>query len=208
MGLCQARFHFGQAAITGQHLLDLVCAQIPGCTGLDQHRRVGQIPPMLEMGAEQRLADRLLHAVLSSQPQQAMRRQRGYPHLALAEVHRQALGPRGGLGLAKNLLGALGTAELALIGLAQRHRGGVRIRIELERLPVDLEFGRVGAQQLHTLLEAMLADPAPGADHVGVDVDSHPCDMWPARPEKRGRRELSRFLHSWDQDAPLLHHCE
>jgi len=126
--------------------------------------------------------------VLASQPQQAMRRQRGYPHLALAEVHRQALGPRSGLGLAQNLLGALGTAELAHIGLAQWHRGGVRIGVKLERLPVDLEFGRIGAQQLHTLLEAMLADPAPGADHVGVDVDSHPPDMGADTLEKRGRR--------------------
>jgi hypothetical protein len=139
---------------------------------------------MLEVGAEQCLADRILHAVLAGQPQHPMGRQRGHPHLALAEIHRQALGTRGGLGLAEDLLGALDATELAHIGLAQRHRGGVRVRVQLERLPVDIEFRRIGAQQLHALLEAMLADPAPGADHVGVDVDSHPHDMGPASLEK------------------------
>ncbi|KAG1079934.1 hypothetical protein G6F40_016102 [Rhizopus arrhizus] len=117
------------------------------------------------MGAEQRRAHRVLHPMLAGQPQHPVGRQRGHPHLALAEVHRQAFGARRGLGLVEDLLGALDTAELAHIGLAQRHRLCVRVRVQLERLPVHVEFRRIGAQQLHALLETMLADPAPGADH-------------------------------------------
>jgi hypothetical protein len=54
----------------------------------------------------------------------------------------------GGLGLAEDLLGALDATELGAQRLAQRHRRGVRVRVQLERLPVDIEFRRIGAQQL------------------------------------------------------------
>ncbi len=215
MRLRQLGFDLGQAAGGGQHLRDFAAVQAARHTGLDQHRAVRQVLAKLEVGAEQRLPDRVLHAVLAGQPQHPMCRQRGHPHLAPAEVHRQAFRTRRGLGLAEDLLGALDATELAHIGLAQRHRGVVRVRVQLERLPVDIEFRRIGAQQLHALLETMLADPAPGTDHVGVDVDSHPPDMGPAPAEKRGRRGLSRFPHRRGKDDLIpsvpfsgFHHCE
>src|SRR5690606_1862989 len=50
---------------------------------------------------------------------------------------------------------------------------GPGLGVEQERMPVQFDLGRRIAQQRQRALEPALADPAPGADHVGPDIDSH-----------------------------------
>ena len=107
-----ASFDLGQPAVGGQHLRDFATVQAARHAGLHQYSVVSQVLAMLEVGAEQRFTHRILHAMLAGQPQHPMRRQRGHPHLALVEIHRQPLRACGGLGLAEDLLGALDAPNL------------------------------------------------------------------------------------------------
>src|SRR5690606_35442800 len=139
-----------------------------------------------EMGMEQRLPDAVCVALARGQPQQPVRGQRRHAHLVAVEIERQAHGARRGLGAGQHLRGALGATELPCVGLAQRHRLGAGIGIEQEGMPVHLELRRLGAEQFQAALEAALADPAPGADHVGPDIDSHATVMGAGRTTTSG----------------------
>src|SRR5690606_40880324 len=88
---------------------------------------------------------------------------------AAIEIEGQSFRARRGLGAGEHLRAALGATELPRIGLAQRDGFGPGLGVEQERMPVQFDLGRRIAQQRQRALEPALADPAPGADHVGPD---------------------------------------
>ena len=62
-------------------------------------------------------------------------------------------------------------ADVCVEGTAALHAAGQHIRIELNGPPIDVDC-KVRAL-CERALETAFADIAPGADHVGYDVDLH-----------------------------------
>ena len=167
IGRCSRRVRRRRRSPACSRIVVGVHADVGG--GLDQHLAVGEVGALGEIEVHQpllhlrRLADRL-------RPQdQAVAVERVGLPLHLVDRVGQALGGGGGGDAPGDLLVALGRAELggevlvAADALA-RHPG-------IEEIGVVAHLDRNIRLQRQGLLKPALSDEAPGADHVGDDVD-------------------------------------
>jgi hypothetical protein len=141
--------------------------------GIGEPRVVREVVPVEEVRAEQRLDERRAAAPLRCPRDQAMGLQRVRLDTDAIEVERDARLSTGRLDPRVDLAGPGRAAELLLeIGLPVETRPR-EIGVELERVPRD-GHGRIRmafGPETDGFFEAAQTDEAPGADHVGYDVD-------------------------------------
>ena len=140
--------------------------------------RVGQVRSLGEVRAEQPFLGRAAHAEVRGQMQGAVRGQRVDGQRRLV-VEGQALGGAQPGHPVHHRLGVrpepLGQVVDGRYRLACGH-----VRVQLKAPPGDRHLAGM-LELVQRTLEPVLADIAPGADHVGPDLDLH-ADCQPAQP--------------------------
>ena len=174
--LLDVRAHLGLELAGREHLVDPYAVEAGRHRDLAQHGVVGDVAGPGEVRLEQRLLHPALEVVATlgmGEVDQPVRVD-GVEVERLGQPVDQPLLGRDGLHAVLHLLRALG--RLAVL-LRQHHRRalrrlGGRSGVELVGAPVHLHL--VGVAELgQRVLDAALADVAPGADDVGPDLDLH-----------------------------------
>ncbi len=173
VGLLQHRRHLRGAGVTFEELHDLVAVEPDVGRAVGEHVGIADVEPVDEVGLQQpllegRLRDRTRRL---GEPQQPVGEQRVGPQGAVhPELDAGLVRHRGDA--IDDRLCLLRAAELARVGLGDRHRGTRRRPgIELERAVhhVDVELAiELGERPF----EPTFADVAPRTDDVGPDLDA------------------------------------
>ena len=145
---------------------------------LGQRVRVGQVGSVGEVRAEQPFLGRSAHAEVGGQMQRTVRVQR-VDGQRRPVVEGQALGRAQPGHPVHHCLGLRPEPFGQVVDGGHRLARG-HVRVQLKAPPGDRDL--VGMLELvQRTLEPVLADIAPGADHVGPDLDLH-ADCQPAQP--------------------------
>jgi 2-succinyl-5-enolpyruvyl-6-hydroxy-3-cyclohexene-1-carboxylate synthase len=175
-GLLEFSLHLGDPTIRLQKLLDLGSVEANVSSTLGESVGVSNVHTISEVGLEKTFLEDFLvdgRIRLVGQPEQAVCEQRvGAERTVHVELEPLVGGCRGHAG--KDLFSLFHPSELAGIGLDDRAcNAGRRCRVELKGSVRDFEFHAkiFGFDQCQARLEPALADVAPWAHDVGVDVD-------------------------------------
>ncbi len=194
VSLVDVGLHVTGVLVGGQHLLDPGRVETGGEPDLPQHRVVGHVADLGEVRRQQGLLEPVLHAGASGLQREVEQPVGVHGVGARGLVHPEdqpELG-RDRLHLVDHPTSRLHTAAVlaaeVLVDRLGRVPGGPRV--ELVGVPDQLDV--VGVREVgQGLLEAALPDVAPGADHVGPDVDAHawhnPCAGVDVPRSVRGR---------------------
>jgi len=162
----------------GQHGAHALGGHADLAEQLGQHVRVGQVGSFGEMSAEQPFLGRSAHAEVGGQMQRAVRVQRVDGQRRLV-VEGQALRDAQAGHPVHHRLGLRPEPPGQVVDGRYRLACG-HIRVQLKAPPGDRHLAGM-LKLVQRTLEAVLADIAPGADHVGPDLDLH-ADCQPAQP--------------------------
>ncbi len=179
--------------VRGEQIAGDFAIEAGGTGHLDQDFGGREVARLEKIAVEQRIDHGALISRGTRPGDEAVGIQRVRLHLHATEIERNVDLAAGSLDARIDFASALRTAELVREILRAIHPRGRHLRVQLEGMPAHLRLvlRMTLAPQGERLLQTPFADEAPGADHVGNDVDVQGQLLWQDGPRRVARADTA-----------------